>query len=159
MVNYEEVMLVGMDHGQTWFKVVIPGSGRICWIPVVGLNRDSFSKANVPVIENPTPPGTIYYGYKYAVCTTGWKLFSSQYVQCTVIPTCHLSYPQRSSGFTSSDAALSSCRKTSSNYCITTIPYTFEAIKPAATSYKCNVPRVDHSPTDLNYVLYWLKVQ
>lgn len=159
-LDSDTVMIISMNRDQTWFETISEPSGQSCWIPMMAFDRDSFVKTDIPIVDDPEPPSTVYYGYKYAECSTGWILYSTSYVQCLKMPTCYLRYPPQSSAQDNKADAISSCQSTGGNniYCITTIPFTFDVIDPYTTSYPCNIPRIDHSSTDINYELFWLKI-
>lgn len=160
MLDSENVIIVAMNRYQTWFNTISQPSGQTCWVEMSGLDLGSFDKTDIPIVDDPPPPSTIYYGYKFAECPTGWTIFSTSYVQCRKRPACYLRYPQQGTAYDSPAEALLGCQNSGGNniYCVTTVPYTFDVISPNTTSYKCNIPRVDHSDTDINYELFWLKV-
>ena len=160
IVDSKNVMITGKDNSKSWFRVVSINSGQVCWVPIVSLDRSNIDTNAVPVIEDPEPPGTIYFGYKYAVCGTGWLPYNERFIQCRAKPACYIYYPTSSKAFTSSNEALSACQSSggSTTHCSLTIPYTIAAVDTGTLSTTCSISRVDHSETDINYELYWLNL-
>lgn len=159
-VDSKNVLITGKDNSKSWFRAVSPSSGRVCWVPIVALDRSTIDTNAVPIIEAPEPPGQVYYGYKYAICNTGWINYSDRIIQCLSKPVCFISYPKADKAFTNADNAFADCQKSAGGtvHCGVTMPYTITAVNTGTSNLQCSIARVDHSETDIYYELYWLNL-